>query len=205
MAPEGVSIRAAVAALLILVASALTDGVAAQLATPGQKTGGTDPTANVAPGAVLRTAPPISQNPPRFVSLKSDRVNVRRGPGTDHVIDWVFRQAGLPVEVIAEADIWRRVRDSEGATGWVLASLLSSRRTALVEPWEVKGETNVRPQVALRLDDRESATLVAQVEAGVIANVQRCDGRWCLVSVGSFNGYIQQHRLWGVYKGESFK
>ena len=101
-------------------------------------------------------APPAAAQPttsgqpvPRFVSLKSDRVNVRRGPGPEHGIDWVFRRAGLPVEVIAESEVWRRVRDSEGSTGWVLASLLSSRRTALVEPWEVK--PNVPPsQVALK-------------------------------------------------------
>ena len=152
----------------------------------------------------MRPAPATPQFAARFASLKADRVNVRRGPGPDHAIEWVYRQAGLPVEIIAESDVWRRVRDAEGASGWVLASLLSNRRTALVEPWETKGAGN-RPQVSLRTDDRESAEIVAQVEAGVVANIQRCDGRWCLVNVASFNGYIQQHRLWGVYKGEVLK
>jgi SH3-like domain-containing protein len=72
---------------------------------------------------------------PRFVSLKSDKVNVRKGPSTDQSIVWVFSRAGLPVEVIAESDNWRRVRDSEGADGWVFHSLLSARRTVLVAPW----------------------------------------------------------------------
>src|ERR1700752_5184324 len=79
---------------------------------------------------------------PRFVSLKSDRVNVRKGPSTDQAIVWVFSRAGLPVEIIAESDNWRRVRDSEGADGWVFHSLLSARRTALVTPWS-KGERSV--------------------------------------------------------------
>ncbi len=71
---------------------------------------------------------------PRFVSLKSDKVNVRKGPATDQAIVWVFSRAGLPVEVIAESDNWRRVRDSEGADGWVFHSLLSARRTVLIAP-----------------------------------------------------------------------
>ena len=71
---------------------------------------------------------------PRYASLKTDRVNLREGPSKEHATRWVFQRAGLPVEIVAEFDIWRRVRDSEGAEGWVLHSLLSGRRTALVAP-----------------------------------------------------------------------
>ena len=69
---------------------------------------------------------------PRYASLKTDRVNLREGPSKDHATKWVYQRAGLPVEITAEFDIWRKVRDSEGAEGWVLHSLLSGRRTALV-------------------------------------------------------------------------
>src|SRR5688572_779143 len=69
---------------------------------------------------------------PRFVSLKSDRVNVRGGPTKDHDVAWVFTRSGLPVEITAEFDNWRRIRDSEGSEGWVYHSLLSGRRTAVV-------------------------------------------------------------------------
>lgn len=155
-----------------------------------------------APGGPQSPTPAAAnQHAPRFASLKADRVNVRRGPGSEHAIEWVFRRAGLPVEVIAASDIWLRVRDSEGSTGWVLASLLSGRRTALIEPWEVKGGA-ARPQVPLRSADSESSAALAHVEAGVLANVRSCDGRWCLVNVAGYSGYIQQHRVWGVYKGE---
>src|SRR3954468_24393846 len=71
---------------------------------------------------------------PRFVSLKSDRVNVRGGPTKDHEVSWIYTRAGLPVEVTAEFDNWGRVRDWEGAEGWVYHSLLAGRRTALVSP-----------------------------------------------------------------------
>jgi len=138
---------------------------------------------------------------PRFASLKSDRVNMRTGPGTQYPTTWVYRRAGLPVEVIGEVEAWRQIRDAEGATGWVLQSLVSGRRTALVLPWEVKSGRPL-PQVELRADDREGASLVAAVEAGVIANIKSCDGNWCLVAIGEFSGYISQGKLWGVYKDE---
>jgi SH3-like domain-containing protein len=57
----------------------------------------------------------------------------------------------------------------------------------------------------LRNDDRDSAKSVAMVEPGVIANIRTCDGRWCYVSIGSFRGYIEQKKLWGVYEGETIK
>ena len=69
---------------------------------------------------------------PRYVSLKSDHVNVRAGPTKDNDVAWVYTRSGLPVEITAEFENWRRVRDSEGAEGWVYHSLLSGRRTAVV-------------------------------------------------------------------------
>src|SRR5436305_4699840 len=70
---------------------------------------------------------------PRFVSLKSDKVNVRAGPTRDHDVAWIYTRAGLPVEITAEYENWRRIRDWEGAEGWVYHSLLSGRRTGLVQ------------------------------------------------------------------------
>jgi len=141
---------------------------------------------------------------PRYVSLKSDRVNMRNGPGTDYPTAWVYRRAGLPLEVIKEFEGWRQVRDADGAAGWVLQSFLSGRRTALVLPWEIKPGV-AAPKVALHYDDSERSRPVAMVEAGVIANVGSCDGRWCHVTIDKFRGYIEQKKLWGVYEGEVFQ
>jgi SH3-like domain-containing protein len=137
---------------------------------------------------------------PRYVSLKSDRVNLRTGPGTEYPITWVFRRAGQPVEILAELEAWRQVRDADGATGWVLQSMLSGRRTALVLPWEAKNAKV--PVVELRESESTSAQMVASIEAGVIANVRSCGGRWCLVVVGDYRGFIEQKKLWGVHEGE---
>jgi SH3-like domain-containing protein len=146
--------------------------------------------------ATGKTALPV----PRFVSLKSDKVNVRKGPSTDQSIVWVFSRAGLPVEVIAESDNWRRVRDSEGADGWVFHSLLSARRTVLVTPWSKEGE-----HVPLYNSKSTSSRAVAELQPGVLGNVMACDGEWCQVSVDDYSGYVQQDKLWGVYKGEEVK
>lgn len=158
--------------------------------------------------AVAQTGPAIPQSVgsasglplPRYVSLKSDRVNLRTGPGTEYPISWVFRRAGQPVEVLNELDAWRQVRDADGATGWVLQSMLSGRRTALILPWEAKNAKV--PVVELRESESASAQMVASIEAGVIANVRSCGGRWCLVVVGDYRGFIEQKKLWGVHEGE---
>ena len=137
---------------------------------------------------------------PRFVSLKADKVHVRQGPGTDHKIAWVFQQAGLPVEVIQEFEAWRRVRDSEGATGWVFHAMLSGRRTVLVLPWESKKADTVRAE--LHASNSDKSAVVALLEPGVIANVRSCDGSWCELNVGKVGGYVEQKKLWGVYDKE---
>jgi SH3-like domain-containing protein len=160
-------------------------------------------------GAQDAPSPPTAQGPsglplPRFVSVKSDRVNLRTGPGTEYPTSWVFRRAGLPLEVMQEFDTWRQVRDADGTTGWVLQSFLSGRRTALVLPWAIKAGA-APPQVPIKSGDSASTRTVAVVEAGVIANVHSCDSVWCHVSIDSYNGYIEQKDLWGVYKGEAIK
>lgn len=141
---------------------------------------------------------------PRFVSLKSDRVNLRNGPGTDYPTGWVYKRAGLPLEVVKEFETWRQVRDAEGVSGWVLQSLLSGRRTALVLPWERKADQPA-PVVPIRSSDSDSSGIVANVEAGVIADLHGCDGRWCQVTVEQYRGYVEQKKLWGVYQGEMLK
>lgn len=141
---------------------------------------------------------------PRFVSLKSDRVNLRNGPGTDYPTGWVYRRAGLPLEIVKEFESWRQVRDSEGATGWVLQSFLSGRRTALVLPWERKASTKP-PLVPIHASDSARSNVVVNVEAGVIADLHSCDGRWCRVTVDAYTGYIEQKKLWGAYEGETIK
>lgn len=133
---------------------------------------------------------------PRFVSLKSDRVNVRIGPSREHKIAWTFVQSGLPVEIIQEFENWRQIRDWEGKQGWVFHSLLSGRRTALVTPWEKTDRT------PLRARSRSDADIVAELEPFVLTSIDECAGGWCRVNGDNYGGWLDQTRLFGVYPDE---
>jgi SH3-like domain-containing protein len=145
------------------------------------------------PGSGTASGLPV----PRFVSLKSDKVNVRAGPTKDHDVAWVYNRAALPVEVTAEFENWRRIRDWEGAEGWVYHSLLSGKRTALVSP-QSKGKE------LLELRDKADAAsgINAKLQHGVLATVKRCKDGWCRLVGEGFDGWIEQARLWGVYPNE---
>jgi SH3-like domain-containing protein len=133
---------------------------------------------------------------PRYVSLKSDHVNVRAGPTKDNDVAWVYTRAGLPVEITAEFENWRRVRDSEGAEGWVYHSLLSGRRTAVVS-MKHKGDL-----ASLYESADSKSPVTARLQAGVLAQVKKCDSHWCHIAGKGFDGWIEQQRLWGVYADE---
>ncbi|ARP98525.1 aspartyl-trna synthetase [Pseudorhodoplanes sinuspersici] len=135
---------------------------------------------------------------PRFVSVKSKPANVRVGPGVSYPLKWTFVRRGLPVEIIAEFGNWRRIRDWGGEEGWIVGSLLSGNRTALVAPW-----SGANP-VAIRSDAAENASTVAIVQSKVLVRVVGCDGKWCKVKAKGRRGYIRQTRLWGAYPGEVF-
>lgn len=136
---------------------------------------------------------------PRFVSLKSDRVNVRQGPSREHAIAWVYTRQGLPVEIVAEYDNWRQIRDADGEEGWVFHSLLSGRRTVLVAPWEKTGE------LTLRATPEVGGQVTARLEPGVLGSLEICTDSWCRVEIDSYRGWIGQNQLWGVYPDEAIK
>jgi len=134
---------------------------------------------------------------PRFVSLRADEVNLRTGPGVQYPVDWIFRKSGLPLEVIAEYQSWRKVRDQEGALGWVHQSVLSGRRTMVV--------TGAVQTIRRRAD--ETAAVVARAEGGVIGRLMECPdgGTWCQVDVDGFKGWLPRTAFWGVLDGETVK
>ena len=143
-------------------------------------------------GAVSASGLPV----PRYVSLKSDHVNVRAGPTKDNDVAWVYTRSGLPVEITAEFENWRRVRDSEGAEGWVYHSLLSGRRTAVIT-------MKTKEEFAPLYDSADSTSAIAaRLQAGVVAQVKHCTNGWCRVTGNGFDGWIEQQRLWGVYADE---
>ena len=136
---------------------------------------------------------------PRFVSLKTDRVNVRAGPDKDHDVAWIYMRTGWPVEITAEFENWRRIRDSDGTEGWVYHSLLSGKRMAAVQ---LKSKTDLASLYAK--PDAQSQVL-ARLQFGVLGAIKRCDGTWCQLAGEGFDGWIEQNRLWGVYPDEKIE
>jgi len=138
---------------------------------------------------------PVTNLPlPRYVSLRAGEVNVRRGPGLEYRIDWVFQRAGLPVRVVDEYGHWRRIMDSEDAGGWVYHALLTSRRTALV----------TAAKTTFREAPEPGAVPVAYAEQGVVAHLMECQHDWCRVEAEGNAGWVPKSDIWGVDPEEQF-
>lgn len=138
---------------------------------------------------------------PRFVSLKAAKVNSRIGPGSNYPVDWLYLKSGLPMEIIQEFDNWRRVRDADGAEGWVNQSLLSGKRTAIVAPWQ-RGKDATFDLMA---EPSRDARKVALVQPGAIGAIRLCNGEWCQMAFSGRTGWISQSLVWGAYPGEAIK
>ncbi len=140
---------------------------------------------------------------PRFVSLKSKRVNIRIGPSTDYPVSWMYMKSGTPMEIIQEYDNWRRVRDADGTEGWVNQALLSGERTAIAAPW-MRGKGD-EVFVNMRREPQGGSQVLAKLQPGVVITINECNGDWCHALAGSAEGWVNQAEIWGAYPGEAFK
>lgn len=136
---------------------------------------------------------PVTNLPlPRFVSLKANEANARRGPDVSHRIDWVYQRRDLPLRVTAEFEHWRRVEDMDGQGGWMHYALLSGVRTGMVHADMTPMRARAHPE----------AREVALLERGVIGTLRSCDPVWCLMSVDAAEGWVPKAALWGVAPDE---
>lgn len=125
---------------------------------------------------------------PRYVSLKSNEANVRRGPSLSHRIDWIFKRKSMPLQITAEYGHWRRVQDPDGVGGWIHYSLLSGTRTVLI----------LQDRLAVRVGADLGSRVRAELEEGVVAKLRGCTLDWCRVLVGGYQGWVLKTGLWGV-------
>lgn len=132
---------------------------------------------------------------PRFVSLRSDQVNMRAGPGARYPVDWVYMRRELPVEVIQEYETWRKIRDPDGAEGWVHQSMLTGRRTIMVR----------KDKAMLRRTADDTASAAAYLSQGVVGKLLQCPkgSDYCRVEVEGYQGWLRRNELWGAYKAEA--
>lgn len=127
---------------------------------------------------------------PRFVSVRAGEVNMRAGPGVQYPVDWVYKRKHLPVEVIAEFQTWRKVRDHQGTQGWMHQSMLGGQRTAIV----------IGRVRTLRAQPDSKSAAVATMEPDVIVRMLECaqGNGWCRVDVSGFEGWLRRVEIWGV-------
>jgi len=118
---------------------------------------------------------------------------VRTGPGTRYPISWVYRRAGMPVEIVEEFDMWRKIRDSEGTAGWVHKTMLDGKRSVMI-----KGKT----AQMVRNDHEKDAQAIMKIEPTVTAKLLECIKDWCKIKVSDSKGWIEKSAIWGVYPNE---
>ena len=128
----------------------------------------------------------------RFASLRADDVNVRAGPGVRYPVKWKFVQRNMPVQIVAEYDTWRKIRDWEGAEGWVHRAMLSSKRSLIMVG---QGQT-------MRKDATDESAAVARLATGYVVTVSRCGRDWCEVEADGYEGWIKRDSVWGILPGE---
>ena len=129
---------------------------------------------------------------PRFLSLKSEEANMRVGPGNEYPILWTYKQKGLPVKIIAEYDVWRKVIDHDDVTGWMHSKLLTGRRTALITDRVTK----------IYKTSEDNSEIVGYAERNVIMELQYCKSQFCKVAHSELKGWIKRDSFWGLIEDE---
>ena len=129
---------------------------------------------------------------PRYVSLKVKEANARRGPSLSHKIDWIYKRQNMPLEIYAEYENWRRVRDFEGLGGWVHYTLLSGIRYVLIK----------NDLLEMRLLPSIDAQVIAKVPQHNIATLDKCNKDWCRIIDDGYKGWVPKNGIWGVYENE---
>jgi SH3-like domain-containing protein len=145
---------------------------------------------------ILAAAAPAAaqeKQPPYWASIASGQAMTRTGPGKTYPGVWLYQRRDLPVRVVKKYENWRLIQDPDGAQGWMLVTLLSDRRTAVIRPGEP------RP---IRVSPRDSARAEYLAEQGVVGRISNCASGWCKILIGNRPGYVRTSDIWGVSEGE---
>ena len=134
------------------------------------------------------------RQPPYWASISSGRAMMRLGPGENYRGIWLYVRRDLPVRVVDVYQNWRKIEDPDGTTGWMLVSLLSDTRTAIV-----RGDAP-RP---MHEEPDESSRVRFRAEPGVVGRLSRCGSGWCRFDVGGRSGFVRTDHLWGLGRNET--
>ncbi len=133
------------------------------------------------------------KTPPYWASIASGEAMMRTGPGKNYPGIWLYKRRDLPIRVVKTYPNWRLIEDPDGTKGWMLVTLLSDRRTAIVKPGEP------RP---IHAEASNSSRVRYTAQPGVIGRIGQCASGWCRIEVGRREGYIRTADIWGVGDGE---
>ena len=143
--------------------------------------------------AIAVPAAAQDKKPPYWASIASGQAMMRTGPARNYPGTWLYQRRDLPVRVLKIYPNWRFIEDPDGTQGWMLVTLLSDRRTAIVK----KGDP--RP---VRTAPNDGAKTRYLAESGVVGRIDNCGGGWCRIEVGKKEGYIRTSDIWGVSENE---
>jgi len=132
---------------------------------------------------------------PRFVSLKSDEVNLRVGPGIKYPIVVKYTVKNLPVEIIEENNDWRKIKDIEGNEGWILEALLQGDKFGII---------NQSYNESAKIYSHPRGNIIGKIGKNNVVKVNSCLSDWCKIKYAKYSGWINKENLWGVYENEKF-
>jgi SH3-like domain-containing protein len=144
---------------------------------------------------IAGAAPAVAQEkkPPYWASIASGQAMMRTGPARNYPGTWLYQRRDLPIRVLKTYPNWRLIEDPDGTRGWMLVTLLSDRRTAIVKPGDP------RP---VRVEPNDGAKVRYLAVHGVVGRIDKCKVGWCRIEIGNRQGYIRTADIWGVSEGE---
>lgn len=131
---------------------------------------------------------------PYWASISSGKAMMRTGPARSYPGIWLYQRRDLPIRVLKIHENWRLIEDNEGTQGWMLRTMLSDTRTAIVKSGEP------RP-VHAKADESSRVRYLA--EPGVVGRIDKCASGWCHIAFGKREGHIKVADVWGVDDGET--
>ena len=131
---------------------------------------------------------------PRFVSLKSDDVNLRIGSSTNYPIILKYVTKNMPVEITDEYERWRKIRDIQGNEGWIYGDLLKGDRFVII----VKNNES-----KIHIFSKPDGKPIGEIGKLNIARIKVCLKKWCKIKFDNNTGWINKKNLWGIYENET--
>ena len=143
---------------------------------------------------IASVASAADKKPPYWASIASGQAMMRTGPGRNYPGIWLYQRRDLPVKVVQVYETWRKIEDPDGQQGWMLVTMLSDKRSAIIRPGAPRNLHNA--------PDAASHTAY-KAEPGVVGRIDHCRDGWCKITIAKREAYVAVGDLWGLSDGET--